>query len=190
MESLAEITAADRGAVVLVGKTPGEFTSIFGWDRFPGKTRPVQVSRPAIDRALRERTAFIGNDLEPVPGVAGGPERDPADDTSAGGQIASLLVVPLVVFDQTVGAIYLDASNPRARFDEKHLQLLTAVGPIAAVALENARRLEWLESENLRLHVEIDTARHLIGESAAMKDVNKFIAKVAPSDSTVLVCGE
>jgi transcriptional regulator with GAF, ATPase, and Fis domain len=170
LESLAEVTPADRGAVILTGKNPGEFASIFGWDKYPHQERPVQVSRPAIDRALRERTAFLGNDLTD--------------------NIASLLVVPLVVLDRTVGVIYLDTANPQTPFTENHLQLLAAVGPVAGVALENARRVQWLQEENDRLQNEVAAGRDLIGECAAMKDVHQFIAKVAPSDSTVLICGE
>lgn len=183
LDSIFEITPADRGAVILVGETPGDFTSIFGRDRFPEQEHPVHVSRPAIDQALRERTAILSNDLHPKSSA-------PASEATLAGEITSLMVVPLVVFDRTVGVIYLDTSNPAARFNENHLQLLTAVGPIAAMALENVRRLEWLETENQRLHTEIDIEHNMIGESAGMKAVYQFIAKVAPTDSTVLVCGE
>jgi len=166
LESLADITSADRGAIILVGKNWDDFTSIFGWDRFPGRDDAVHLSRPAIDRALREGTPVVLN------------------------AELSLIAVPLKLFDRTVGVIYLDTANPKIRFSEDHLQLLTAMGPMAALALDNARRLEWLEGENERLHTEIDAGVDMVGESPSMKDVYRFIAKAAPSDSTVLVGGE
>ena len=50
-------------------------------------------------------------------------------------RIQALLCVPLMLFDRTVGVIYLYASDPQTRFDQDHLQLLTAIAGIAAVAL-------------------------------------------------------
>jgi transcriptional regulator with GAF, ATPase, and Fis domain len=70
------------------------------------------------------------------------------------------------------------------------LQLLTAIAAIAAAPLENARRVDWLEGENERLQEEIHVEHQMIGQSSAMRAVYKFIGKVAPTDSTVLIRGE
>jgi len=101
-----------------------------------------------------------------------------------------VLCVPLVFLEKQLGVIYLDTSDPAARFDEGHLQLLTAIAGIAAAPFENASRLEWLGGENQRLQDEIQLEHQMIGESAAMRAVYQFIGKAAPSDSTVLVRGE
>ena len=58
------------------------------------------------------------------------------------------------------------------------------------MALENARRIEWLESENRRLAQDAELSHSMVGESPAMAAVLRFIAKVAPTDSTVLITGE
>jgi transcriptional regulator with GAF, ATPase, and Fis domain len=89
-----------------------------------------------------------------------------------------------------LGVIYLDASDPNVRFDEDHLQLLTAIGSIAAAALDNARRMEWLEQENQRLQAEMSVEHNMVGESSQMRDVYQFISRVAAQDSTVLIAGE
>jgi transcriptional regulator with GAF, ATPase, and Fis domain len=52
------------------------------------------------------------------------------------------------------------------------------------------RRLHWLEQENLRLAAEINLQHNMVGESNRMKEVYRFLSRVAPTDSTVLVCGE
>jgi transcriptional regulator with PAS, ATPase and Fis domain len=77
-----------------------------------------------------------------------------------------------------------------ARFDQDHLELVTAIAGISAVALENARQMEWLKEENVRLNTEINLDHSLVGESARMKDVYQFLARVARTDSTVLIDGE
>jgi transcriptional regulator with PAS, ATPase and Fis domain len=94
------------------------------------------------------------------------------------------------VFEKVTGCIYLDTCDATSRFDEDHLQLVAAIAGTSAVALENARRMQWLEQENLRLSVEISLDHNLIGESSRMKEVYQFLARVAPTDSNVLLQGE
>ena len=67
---------------------------------------------------------------------------------------------------------------------------MASIAGISAVALENARRLLWLEQENLRLAAEINLQHNMVGESGAMKEVYRFLSRVAPTDATVLVRGE
>jgi Nif-specific regulatory protein len=86
--------------------------------------------------------------------------------------------------------IYLDTREPDADFDKDHLQLVTAIAAISAVAIDNARHIEWLISENQRLIADFDIEHNIVGESSAVRDVLQFIAKVAPTDSTVLISGE
>jgi len=64
------------------------------------------------------------------------------------------------------------------------------VAGTAAVALENARQMEWLENENRRLQSDIGLEHNMVGESLRMRAVYQFIAKAAPTDSTVLIRGE
>jgi len=179
LETIAEAIPADRGVIIMVGESIDHYTSIFGWDRTPERDHPVEVSRAAIERALRERVAVFSRDAK-MP-----PQRDGGADL-----VRTLLAVPLVVFDRTVGVIYLDSENPEVRLDEGHLEWLKAFGRVAAIALERARRAEWLENENRRLRQELDTDRHIVGESLRMREVYGFIAKVAPTASTVLIRGE
>ena len=132
---------------------------------------------------MREGIALLSNDL--------------IDDNSQAGRaslaeanVCSVLCVPMIVFEKALGMIYLDTSNTSARFDEDHLQFLTAIAGIAAVAFQNARHVNVLQGENQRLLQEIKIEHQLVGESEPLRDVLRFIAKVAATDSTVLVRGE
>jgi transcriptional regulator with GAF, ATPase, and Fis domain len=102
----------------------------------------------------------------------------------------SVMCVPLVMLDTKLGVLYLDTSLKGDKFNKDHLQLVTAISCIAAVAIENARHFEWLESENRRLLEDVNLEHNMIGEGAAMQRVYHFISKVAPTDSTVLIVGE
>lgn len=181
LETIAEVVPADRGAIILVGDSIENFSSIFGWERTPESGVPVEVSRAAIDRALRERVAVLSDNVGVTAGSAVG-------ETAR--RVHSLLAVPLVVFDKVVGVIYLETGDSEVRLDEGHLEWLGAFGRVAAVALENARRAQWLENENRRLREELDLNHSMVGESLPIQAVYRFIAKVAPAAATVLIRGE
>jgi len=132
---------------------------------------------------LKDGVAMLCNDLPATEAFA-----DTESVTMR--HIRSVLAVPLEVFDRILGVVYLDASDPEVGFDEDHLQLLTAIGSIAAFALDNARRMEWLEEENRRLQAEMNVEYNMVGESPRMRDVYQFISRVAKMDSTVLISGE
>ena len=100
------------------------------------------------------------------------------------------MCVPLIVFEKILGVIYLDTTDPIVRFDEDHLHLLAGIAGIAAISLENARQMEWLEGENSRLRSSLAIEHNMIGESPAMQEVYRFIQRVAPARSAVLICGE
>ena len=57
-------------------------------------------------------------------------------------------------------------------------------------ALQNALALRDLEEERERLREELAQPGNLIGESAAMAELRKLVARAGPSDSVVLVEGE
>jgi transcriptional regulator with PAS, ATPase and Fis domain len=85
--------------------------------------------------------------------------------------------------------LYLIADRTN-RFEDDHVHFLSSVAGIAAVTLENVLATEALRSENRRLQAELDLEGTIIGESKGMRSVQKFISRVARTDSTVLVGGE
>jgi len=178
-----EVAPAERGAILLNGSPTGEFASVYARHRLAGDARPVRVSRTIARQVVEQGVSILGSD------VVGSGEFN-AVESLITSQVRSLLCVPLTVFDKVIGCIYLDSLNPVARFDEEHLQLVTAIAGISAVALENARQLEWLQEENERLTAEINLEHSMIGDSTKMKEVYRNLSRVAPAESTVLISGE
>ncbi len=101
----------------------------------------------------------------------------------------SILCVPLVAVEKTVGVLYLVAPGSAA-FEEDHVNFIGSAAQIAAITLENVLALEALRSENRRLQAELDLNGAIVGESKGMRQVEDFIARVAHSDSTVMIRGE
>jgi transcriptional regulator with GAF, ATPase, and Fis domain len=178
-----EVVPAERGAILLDGKGDEHFASVFARHRIANSALPVRISRTIARQVMQDGLAILGAD---VPG-----SNDLADvESLVSSQIRSLLCVPLTMFQKVTGCIYLDTCDATSRFDEDHLQLVAAIAGTCAVALENARRMQWLEHENVRLSTEINLDHNLLGESSRMKEVYQFLARVAATESNVLLQGE
>ena len=103
-----------------------------------------------------------------------------------------MMAVPLVCIDRVVGVLCLETSSLEVglQLDKDLLQLFAAIGAVAGLAVEDAKRLAQLEVENFRLQAEINLEHNMVGESPAMQEVYRFISKVAPTSATVLLEGE
>ena len=183
LDLIFEVIPARRGAILLAESGGQEFISQYARTRQAKQAQLVRVSRTIARQVMQENVAILGVD---VPST--GALRDVASLVSA--EVRSLLCVPLTVFERVIGCLYLDSTSADSRFHEDHLQLLAAIAAISAVALDNARRQQWLEQENQRLTTEVRQEQSLVGEGARMKEIFQFIARVAPSESTVLIEGE
>lgn len=185
VDLLFEVVPARRGAILLTaGNTDPsqEFASAFGLDRITGTEGAINVSQTIVRRVLKDGAAMLIS------------EADASESMKTVSLVAarsrSVMCVPLILHDQTLGVVYLDTDEPEAKFDENHLQLVTAIAAISAVAIENARHIETLESENQRLIDDANIEHNMVGASALLQRVYQLISKVAPTDSTVLIVGE
>jgi len=182
LDLLFEVVPAERGAILLTDESSFETSLVFGLDRVYGKDAAVNVSRTIVQQVLRDGVALLANDAPSESGLV--------TDSLIEARTHSVMCVPLILFDRKLGVIYLDSTVTRDHFNREHLQLVTAIAGIAAVAIENARQFEWLETENERLRTDVNIEHNMVGESAAMQRVYHFISKVAPTDATVLISGE
>jgi Nif-specific regulatory protein len=180
LNSIFDVVPVNRGAILLRDGEQ-EFSSLFGRDR-EDDNKPIHISRTVVDKVLTEGLAILSNDIRTSETLS-------IAESLVAAQITSLMCAPLIVFEKTVGVIYLDTSDPLVRFDEGHLRLLGGIAGIAAVSLENARQMEWLEGENSRLRSTLAIEHNMVGESEAMRDVYRFIERVAATNSAVLICG-
>jgi transcriptional regulator with GAF, ATPase, and Fis domain len=174
LELVLAAVPADRAALTLADRGEAEPATAFAFDRTSGPAKPFPVSRTVLRRVFEERVGLLASE-----GLSGAESLEAA-------RIRSLLAAPLVHLGQPLGLLYLDARE--ARFDEGHLELVTAVAGMAAPALATVRRIEWLEEENRRLAEGFDA--DMVGESPRMRDVYRLLRRAAATDSTVLLRGE
>lgn len=109
--------------------------------------------------------------------------------------VRSICVAPLIV----AGTLNL-ASNKADEYSDPDGELLQEVANQVALAVENMKAYEEiralhakLEKENVYLQEEIRSEynfREIVGSSAPLREVLEKVARVAPLDTTVLICGE
>jgi formate hydrogenlyase transcriptional activator len=107
--------------------------------------------------------------------------------------------LPLTTARRRLGALVFTSKQP-AMYDESNFHFLQLVVNQVAVAVENALAFQEIEAlkdklakEKAYLEEEVRTGHEfgdMIGESPALRVVLKKVQTVAPTDSTVLVCGE
>jgi transcriptional regulator with GAF, ATPase, and Fis domain len=179
LELALETVPAERAALLLLDPT-GAFLAASALDR-RGRTESFPISRKVIERVVAEGSAVLAND-----GLKGGGWE--GADSLHDARIRSLLAAPLAGRGGTLGVLYLDTRDSGTRFDERHLELATAAAGIAAAALANVRYLEALEEEKQRIEGALDAG--MVGESSAIRETQRLLARIAPTHSTVLLRGE
>jgi Nif-specific regulatory protein len=166
-----EVIPAEEAAIVLLSPLDAQPTSICGWNRETGDKSSIKVEGDIVRKAFWERSATITD-----------------TDQEPDGR-RSVLCVPLVAVQRTLGVIYLTSSEPAFPFLDDHVHFLASASRIAAVALENILTLDELSSENRHLKEQIFSSK-LVGESRKIQKLEDFISRVAAGDVTVLVRGE
>jgi len=184
LDQVLETLPGDRAALLLADRGSADIAATFTVDRRRDAGDPFPVSRTVIQAVLGEGVTLKAEDVLLAERLAGA-------ESLRADRIKSLLAVPLTHLGRTLGLLYVDILETRERtrpFDDGHLQILTALGGIAAGVLSAVRQMEWLEEENRRLAGSL--VSDLVGESPRMREVYRLIARAATSDSTVLLRGE
>ena len=162
---LMDIIPAESSAVLLCRNDPGSPANLLSQSE-----RPVSLKDDVVQKVINERVALLLG--------------------AEAGQEMATLAAPIVVREEVVAILYMESGSRERPFDEGHLQLLTAVTGMAAIAWENASFMEWLRDENERLKDVLKIEHGMLGDSPKMRELHKQIAKVAASSTTVLILGE
>jgi two-component system, NtrC family, response regulator HydG len=175
IRGLAQFDAAIAGLVmdavpacrVALSGAPGEPPVVRSAWSAPGATvEPLPVDVALLERAARERAALV---------------------VEIDGRHAA--AAPLMAFGRAVGSIWLEAPAGSS-FDESHMRLLLVVAALAAVAREQWGEAERLLDRNEQLRSEINLEHNMVGTSRLMRALFERIARVARTDSTILLRGE
>lgn len=156
-------------------------------------TDAISVSRSVIERVQKGGSSYISKDTRLDEML-----RDKTSITKF--NIRSVACVPIKSREKLLGAIYLDSARAAYVFTDDDLEFLEAFANLCGIAIENAQLFEAQAAENFRLRQEktaleqklISSFRFdgMLAESAAMKEVERIIARIAPRDAPILIEGE
>jgi adenylate cyclase len=135
--ALFKFVNADRG-VILMKEADGSLQPRVARRR-DGSDSAIQVSSTILNHVIREKASVLTHDAS-------------MDFASSKGKsmilnrISSAIVVPLLHVSEVLGAVWLD-SESLAQFQQKDLELITAVGNQAAMFIENIQLGKKIEQE-------------------------------------------
>ncbi len=95
----------------------------------------VRISRTVMDEVMKNGKSVLTSDAQHDPRFA--------SQTMSLLGIRSVLAVPLCVNESEVfGIVYADSPTYEATFTEEHLDILTTLGSVASIRVENAKLME------------------------------------------------
>jgi Nif-specific regulatory protein len=185
--SVTELLECEASSLFLIDRTGEQLVLKMATGPVGGDIKELRlnIGEGIAGWVAKHRQGLIANDTKHDPRFL------PAVDKATGFQTRSILAVPLMDHDQMVGVLEILNTAKAKQFERSDLDLLTAFGSYASIALRNAALLDTMrdESEMLRLSVE-ERYKTLIVESPSMRKVVEMSRKAAQSNSTVLLLGE
>lgn len=102
----------------------------------------------------------------------------------------SMICAPMMHQGELIGVIEVLNSRDEGEFCELDVKLVEVFANLAAIGAVNAQRYEDLKRAHQSLHESALAKESIVGNSGSLQDVMVLVAKVAPTDATVLLLGE
>jgi formate hydrogenlyase transcriptional activator len=196
-DALARVIAFDRLALSLYDRKENclnifSYAGPYQRDDYTPIGRRLKLDDSPAGLAFTTRKPVLRRDLE-VERLTSSEER------AYGHGFRAICAVPLIARGLSIGALTVGSLN-RAQYTEADADFLVEIAAQIAIAVDNMRVHEEVESlkarfeaEAVYLQEEIKTEHNfeeIIGQSAAIRQTLKKLEQVAPTDSTVLIRGE
>jgi transcriptional regulator with GAF, ATPase, and Fis domain len=153
VDSVIELTKAERGFLLLRVKNRLEIKTARNLDR-----EPIRSPGGKISRSIAEEVAKTGKPMITI--NAQTDERLTQSGSVSDLKLRSVMAVALKIKSRFIGVLYVDNRFEEGVFSKVDLPLLEAFADQASVAVENAR----LVSENQRRQKELESAKEKVEE--------------------------
>ena len=185
--SVTDILQCEASSLFLIDRTGEQLVLKMATGPVGGEIKELRLNmgEGIAGWVAKHRQGLIVNDTKHDPRFL------PAVDKATGFQTRSILAVPLMDHEQIVGVLEVLNTAKAKQFERSDLDLLTAFGSYASVALRNAALLTAMRDESEMLRGSVgERYKTLIVESPRMREVANTLRKAARSNSTVLLLGE
>ncbi len=148
VEQIAKVIGIDRCSVVRVWGSEDRGHVLASHENESVNDLEIDLQKyPELTESMRRRTKVVINDALTDPLT-----RHFAEELKRA-KISSILVVPVVLFDQDVGSFILRAVRRKGRFTPREVSFCEIVGEAAGNALERAHLFESIQKANERLEL-------------------------------------
>jgi len=175
LDHVFKVIRADRGEIVLVNEFSGELEPVLSIDKQGKVIDTVRLSRTVIGKVLNSRMAIITTD------ASSDPRLSEADSIIMYG-MRSIMCAPMISKDKVIGIIQVVNERDFAAFSEDDLYLLTVIGSLAAVSIENAR-LHQHQKEALdelrEAHEQLKRTQEELVRQAKLATVGQLVSGIA-----------
>lgn len=88
------------------------------------------------------------------------------------------------------GVLYLERGDAGPVMTGDDGEFVAALAPYVVLVLDTSRKLEQFQAEDRRMREEVHLRHEMIGQSKRMQEVYQRIARIVPTDATVLIRDE
>lgn len=143
VEQIAKVVRSDRCSVVRVWGGDRQGQVLASHEDASIMDRSIHLSKyPELEKALNIREKVVINDVKSDPLTA-----DIAN-TLQDANINAILVIPIVLFDENIGSLFLRAARGRGAFSLREISFFEIVTEAASNALERAHLFESIQVAN------------------------------------------
>jgi len=182
LDGLLEAIPAEVGAVLTV-KDGGVLEVTAYRHRDPAIRTYAPVSEHVSRDVLRTREAVLAESVARDRYLR---NRESLHDLG----VTSLICAPVTFGDRVLGLIHLYCSDPDKALDDEDLEFAVAVAKQLGNVIHQMQRQESLTAQIGSLRDQLRVESELVGDSAAMKNIDSQIGRVAGTNATVLIRGE
>ncbi|MFC1823310.1 sigma 54-interacting transcriptional regulator [Thermodesulfobacteriota bacterium] len=125
-----------------------------------------------------------------IPDVRKDPRWDKRISESTGFETSSIACVPMKVGGKIVGVVEIIDKEDGQSIQPEDLKTLTVFAELAAMAINNARKIDQFKKENKDLKQELGSKYQIIGESKSLQKVISDALKVANAKTSTMILGE
>ncbi len=159
LDLVFETVEARRGFIMI--RTGADEQPSIRASRFTGKdTESLPLSQTLIEYVFLHKTAVLTTNAD-------SDERFSGADSIFSYGIKSAMCAPLCGHDDIIGALYVDGEDANAEFSHQDLELLTAIGRVVGVAVENL----WFNERQMKNERLAALGEAIAGISHCMRNV-------------------
>lgn len=150
MDTVIELTGANRAYLMLRDKATGEYKSRIArnWEQASLKENDILFSQSVIEVSIKEGKPIFTSSAQEDSRFQGATSVVVYD-------LLAILSIPMILSGEVIGVIYADNKSQRWIFDDEMLSLLSTFANQAAIAINNARQFEQVIDDFAQVQVQV-----------------------------------